>query len=264
MAACAGTARRGARSGWGPAATGAPGDPGRVEALFDRVLDLPHAQALEVLDAECARAPDLRAAVKRLLEHDLTASTGFLQPSPEFAAAAIDEAATILEELPHPDESIDEAGRVGRFLVLRRLGQGAMGVVYVAYVAYDESLERRVALKVLRRAVESPEFLAREAKALARVAHPNVVQIYETGIDQGRPFVAMELVSGRSLRTWLNEEVRASTEVLRVFLEAGRGLSAAHEAGLVHRDFKPDNVLLGFDGPVRVVDFRVAAVVGGA
>jgi serine/threonine-protein kinase len=136
-----------------------------------------------------------------------------------------------------------------------------MGIVYDAY---DESLDRRVALKVLRRGLGSHEALAREAKALARLAHPNVVQVYEIGEDGDRLFVAMELVRGRTLRKWLEERPRSCDEVLRVFRQAGEGLAAAHRTGLVHRDFKPDNVLLGDDGRVRVVDFGVAALVDGA
>ncbi|MCY1064554.1 serine/threonine-protein kinase [Nannocystis sp. RBIL2] len=143
--------------------------------------------------------------------------------------------------------------RLGRYHVLGQLGAGGMGVVYAAY---DPDLDRKVALKLLRADghAASPGRLLREAHALARLSHPNVVQIHDTGAIDGRIFIAMELVRGVDLRTWLVQP-RGLAEVLRVFLDAGRGLAAAHEAGFVHRDFKPDNVLVGADGRVRVADF---------
>jgi tRNA A-37 threonylcarbamoyl transferase component Bud32/tetratricopeptide (TPR) repeat protein len=145
--------------------------------------------------------------------------------------------------------------RIGRFAILRKLGQGGMGVVFLAY---DEDLDRKVALKLLQRARDpqrSRARLTREAQALARLSHPNVVGIHEIGEHDGQVFIAMEYVRGRTLRRWLDTEPRPWREVLAVLLQAGRGLEAAHAAGLVHRDFKPDNVLVGDDGRVRVVDF---------
>ncbi|MFZ6179039.1 protein kinase domain-containing protein [Nannocystis pusilla] len=143
--------------------------------------------------------------------------------------------------------------RLGRYHVLGQLGAGGMGVVYAAY---DPDLDRKVALKLLRADshTASPGRLLREAHALARLSHPNVVQIHDTGAIDGRIFIAMELVRGVDLRSWLAQP-RTPAEVLRVFLDAGRGLAAAHEAGFVHRDFKPDNVLVGEDGRARVADF---------
>ncbi|MCY1061805.1 serine/threonine-protein kinase [Nannocystis sp. SCPEA4] len=143
--------------------------------------------------------------------------------------------------------------RLGRYHVLEQLGEGGMGVVYAAY---DPDLDRKVALKLLRAEGHpaSPSRLLREAHALARLSHPNVVQIHDTGAIGGRIFIAMELVRGVDLRTWLTQP-RTPAEVLRVFLDAGRGLAAAHDAGFVHRDFKPDNVLVGADRRVRVADF---------
>ena len=148
---------------------------------------------------------------------------------------------------------------VDRFLLDEKLGAGGMGIVYAAR---DPRLERKIALKLVR--VER-EFgpkgearLLREARSMARLAHPNVVQIYEAGEWEGRVFIAMELVRGRTLAAWLAQSPRKWQEVIVVFRMAGRGLAAAHAAGVVHRDFKPENVLIGDDGHARVTDFGLA------
>jgi len=147
---------------------------------------------------------------------------------------------------------------IGRFQILRRLGHGGMGVVYSAY---DEELDRRVAIKLLRhdrlRDDAARQQFRSEAQAMARLSHANVVQIYEVGEHEGQLFIAMEYVQGRTLRTWLHEP-RPWRERLAVLCQAGRGLEAAHAAGLVHRDFKPDNVMIDADGRVRVLDFGLA------
>ncbi len=156
-------------------------------------------------------------------------------------------------------EQIDE--QVGRFRVLERLGRGGMGVVYSAY---DPELDRKVAIKLLRADVsrgmsakDAQARLLREAQAMARLNHPNVIVVHEVGTVGDRVFVAMEFVDGGTLRDWMKKR-RLWREVLDTFVKAGLGLAAAHEGGLVHRDFKPDNVLLGSDGRVRVVDFGLA------
>jgi serine/threonine-protein kinase len=150
----------------------------------------------------------------------------------------------------------------GRYTVLEQLGQGGMGVVFAAY---DVRLDRRVALKLLTAqrsgSASAQARLLREAKAMARLSHPHVVAVYDAGVlEDGRVFISMEMVEGQTLRQWLLERPRAWHELLEVYLSAGRGLAAAHTAGLVHRDFKPDNVLVGKDGRVRVTDFGVAQV----
>ncbi|MBL8946569.1 MAG: serine/threonine protein kinase, partial [Myxococcales bacterium] len=164
---------------------------------------------------------------------------------------------------------IAEPVRIGRFVVLERIGEGGMGVVYSAY---DDALERKVAIKLVRPQLESDDGqrrIRREAQAAARLSHPNVVTVYEIGEHAGRVFVAMEFVRGRTLRQWLAAAPRPWQGIVDVFVDAGRGLQAAHAAGLVHRDFKPDNVMIDDDehggrGRVRVLDFGVARRVGAA
>jgi tetratricopeptide (TPR) repeat protein len=148
---------------------------------------------------------------------------------------------------------------IGRYMVVDQLGAGGMGTVYVAY---DPELDRKVAIKVLRSADEGTNVTAgrarmmREAQAIARLAHPNVVAVYDVGpVAEHQVFIAMELVEGATLAAWLQEDKRTIAEILAVFVQAGRGLAAAHHAGLVHRDFKPENVLVGKDGRARVLDF---------
>ncbi|MFO0633097.1 MAG: protein kinase [Nannocystaceae bacterium] len=154
-----------------------------------------------------------------------------------------------------PDVALLPPGaEIGRYRVLHCVGQGAMGSVYAAY---DPELDRRVAIKLLYD--RSDTTLLTEARALARLSHPHVVGVHDVGRVGGVPFVAMEFVVGCTLRQWLGPpRSRSPQEILPRFLDAGRGLAAAHVAGIVHRDFKPENVLVGDDGRVRVGDFGLA------
>ncbi len=156
-------------------------------------------------------------------------------------------------------EELTPGDAVGRYMILSRLGAGAMGVVYAAY---DPELDRKVALKLLHprggSSLDSRIRLMREAKALARLSHPNVVAVHDVGTFADRVFLAMEFVDGKTLGAWLKQQPRPWQEVLTVMRKAGEGLAAAHAAGLVHRDFKPDNVLIARDGRVRVLDFGLA------
>ncbi len=148
--------------------------------------------------------------------------------------------------------------QIGRFTVLGTVGRGGMGVVYACY---DDLLDRKVAVKLLHSEVTGEHAsarLLREAQALARLSHPNVVAVHDVGVVGERVYLAMEFVEGQTLGAW-----RASTrpgwrEVLRVILAAGDGLAAAHDKGLIHRDIKPDNIMVGADGRVRVMDFGLA------
>ena len=179
------------------------------------------------------------------------------------------ERADEVTEEPEPPDSLLEAlaatpgGEVlargtvldEQYRILRVLGEGGMGVVYLAR---DLRLARDVAVK-LGNEQSSSSFgrLAREALALAQLSHPNVVVIHQVGEIDGRAYVAMEYVPGGTAREWCRDR-RGWREIVALYVAAGQGLAAAHAAGLVHRDFKPDNVLVGGDGRPRVADFGLA------
>jgi tetratricopeptide (TPR) repeat protein len=166
-------------------------------------------------------------------------------------------------------EPLASGTRVGRYEIAGRIGRGGMGVVYAAD---DPDLGRRIALKVLRTDTREPvdavqHRMLREARALARLSHPNIVRIFDVGVVHGsgagpRVWLAMELVEGGTLGEWLSAPRRDTEEVLDVLVAAAGALAAAHAAGIVHRDFKPGNVLIGRDGSPRVVDFGLALAVG--
>jgi len=154
---------------------------------------------------------------------------------------------------------LDPGAVVDRYVVLRQLGRGGMGIVYLAH---DPELDRKVALKLLapHAVAGSDEIhtrLLREAQALARLSHPNVVAVYDVGTHAGGVWIAMEFIAGQTLRVW-EAQPRRWSEILRVLIDVARGVTAAHAAGLVHRDLKPDNVMIGSDGRVRVMDFGLA------
>ncbi|MBL8920026.1 MAG: serine/threonine protein kinase [Myxococcaceae bacterium] len=162
---------------------------------------------------------------------------------------------------PHPDATATAIARgmsLGHYVLLEKLGAGGMGEVFAAF---DPRLDRRVALKLLRAgslsAEEGKARLLREAQAMARLSHPNVIAVHDVGTFGDRVFIAMEFVEGETLGEWLRGD-HGWRRIVEIFLQAGRGLAAAHSAGLVHRDFKPDNVLIGKDSRPRVVDFGLA------
>jgi len=165
------------------------------------------------------------------------------------------------DPLAGDDGAAPDPQQIGRFKILERLGRGGMGVVWSAW---DPELERRVAIKVLRPDLHGAAGtlgharLLREAQAMARINHPHVIAVHEVGSLGEQVFVAMELVIGTTLTAWLAKDPHRWRETLARFLAAGDGIAAAHAAGVVHRDFKPDNVLVGDDGRVRVVDFGLA------
>jgi serine/threonine protein kinase len=160
-----------------------------------------------------------------------------------------------------PAIRLADGATLGRYVIKGVLGVGGMGIVYRAH---DPQLGRLVALKVVRPGggpgtrAESRSRLVREAKAMARVAHPNVIVVHDAGSVDDQMFIAMELVDGENLDVWERAALRSWREKLDVYLQAARGLAAAHEANLVHRDFKPANALVARDGRLRVLDFGLA------
>ena len=150
---------------------------------------------------------------------------------------------------------------IGRYIVLYRIGRGGMATVYAAY---DPELDRKIALKILRgRGHRDHARLRREARTLAALTHPHVVAVFDVGEHDGLLFIAMELVEGQTVRDWLASRPKTWREVAPVFLGAARALAAAHAKGIIHRDVKPENLLLARAGVVRVSDFGLAAIVAG-
>jgi len=211
-------------------------------ALLDFGRGLLTGEKAEAVEAHIDQCPDCRALVAESLREERTPSA---------------------DGLPRGEvEPVGAFAKLGRYVVLELLSAGGMGVVYSAF---DPELERKVALKVLRPLASGAETpaqaqgrLLREAQSMARLSHPNVLPVFDVGAVGEQVFLAMELVEGGTLGEWLAEAPRGWREAVGVFLEAGRGLAAAHAASLVHRDFKPGNVLIGRDGRVRVTDFGLA------
>ncbi len=180
------------------------------------------------------------------------------EPGAEATKTAEPEVLSLLDEVALAEaekkifgavENTSVALSLGRFEFVGVLGQGGMGVVYEVY---DPSLARRLALKRPRGDASRPRF-HREAKALARLSHPNVVQVHDV-IEGAEPAIVMELLDGETLAEWLNSKPRTWREILEGFLQAGEGLAAIHRVGLVHRDFKPSNVMVTREGRVVVMD----------
>jgi len=210
---------------------------------------------------------------------DLVDGVGLLDTNGAFSPTAVTQSSG--EILVEPMALLPQGAKLGRYVVIDRVGAGGMGVVYAAY---DPELDRKIALKVLRRGADAGpggnqrDRLMREAQAMAKLSHPNVITVHDVGTFEGQVFLAMEFIDGQTLGAWMQgprtaarvvtppEQVtpgRAWREVLEVFAAAGRGLAAAHAVGLVHRDFKPDNVLMGRDGRVLVTDFGLARPAAG-
>jgi Tfp pilus assembly protein PilF/predicted Ser/Thr protein kinase len=191
--------------------------------------------------------------------------TGAVMRSVAAGASVLDSSATDPAALGDSSgHALARGMTIGRYTILTLVGRGGVGEVYAAY---DPELDRKVALKLLRagfgpdRATAQTRLL-REAKAIAKLAHPNVIAVYDAGAFLGRVFIAMEFVDGPTLKDWLAASPRSRAEILDAFMAAARGLSAAHAAGLVHRDFKPQNVMVAKDGTIRVMDFGLARQMG--
>ncbi len=214
---------------------------------------------MKIVDADATHSDRSCGAIDVSSDADTHASPG-LRPEVLGDAAQRQTKAMVHAAL---FKATGEASTIGPYQVLKLLGEGGMGVVYAAY---DDKLERKVALKLIRgAAMRRPEGRARtlrEARALARLSHPNVVHVYQVGEVDDEIYVAMEFLTGPTLRAWLAAKPRTWREVLAVFRQAGDGLAAAHRQGVIHRDFKPANVIVGDDGRVRVLDFGLAHFFG--
>ncbi len=166
---------------------------------------------------------------------------------------------------PIVDDSALRGRILGRFVIIDKVGQGGMGEVHRAY---DPTLQREVALKLVRTGGrdggdddERQQRTLREAQAMARISHPNVVPVFDAWTQGQQVCIAMEYVAGQTLRRWVGDGSRSVEQILAVYVQAGRGLAAAHRQGMVHRDFKPDNVIVDEDGRARVLDFGLALAV---
>jgi tRNA A-37 threonylcarbamoyl transferase component Bud32/tetratricopeptide (TPR) repeat protein len=196
--------------------------------------------------------------VLRLVEGELAAA-GLVDAGADAHLDTCERCRAVVAAVARGRGGLAEGARIGRYVVGEPLGAGAMAQVYAAW---EPELDRRVALKVLREPPDADVGDARrrviaEAQAMARLAHPNVVAVHEVGTVDDAVFVAMELVEGDTLRDWV-ERPRPWREVAAVLLEVARGLAAVHAAGVVHRDVKPDNVIVGADGRARLGDFGLA------
>ncbi|HEX7701333.1 MAG TPA: serine/threonine-protein kinase, partial [Kofleriaceae bacterium] len=215
-------------------------DPETLEQLFSGELD---SERRAVIADHAAICRDCHQLVDLLLDSGTLATTAGVT-----AATARDF-----------DLRLPTGATIDRYVIERRIGHGGMGVVYAAR---DPELGRGVAIKVLRAGAPADR-LRREAQALAKLSHPNVVAVHDVGDHDGQTFIAMALVDGVTLRVWLEQprEVAATLDVLRA---AGRGIAAAHAAGMIHRDLKPDNIFIARDGGVLVGDFGLARDVEAA
>jgi len=243
-------------------------DPSEIARFFRGQLPPERSEAVNRHLATCqpcaARVSQAQGATEAPAAEEASYVTGAAFATPERAPESPPEPAK--PRWAQEGRAPDRGEQVGRYLILERVGQGGMGIVYAAW---DPELGRRVAIKLLRTDKQHAEGrtvgqarLQREAQAMARLNHPNVISVYDVGTVGEGVFVAMEFVEGTTLKKWVKEKPRSWSEVLDTFLEAGRGLAGAHAAGLVHRDFKPDNVLMGKDGRVRVTDFGLAREAG--
>jgi serine/threonine-protein kinase len=233
----------------------------QVDELINLVLEQKPSDRGAFLEKVCSGDNELRREVESLLASDERAGDFLSQPAAPLVADFVKD-----DFIKAGSKGTSAAGAlrknvIGRYVLERELGSGGMGFVYAAR---DPELNRRVAIKLVRPASEGIDSqrgrarLLREAQAMAQLSHPNVLAVHDVGTVGDQVFVAMEFVEGCTLADWLLRERSTWRDTVRVFIDAGKGLAAAHAAGILHRDFKPQNVLVSSDGRVRVADFGLA------
>ncbi len=225
----------------------------KISGLFERALALPEAERSAYLaDVARVEGSTISDEVKALLQADQD-SDGFLRTN------ALGLAAERLACIARSAEQIQPNAKYGNYRILARLGAGGMGEVYLAL---DETLGRRAALKFLPQIFMQDEAqlarFEREARAASALNHPNILTVYEIGGANGRAFIATEYVEGKTLRAAIAEQNLSRKEILRIAEQTGEALNAAHAAGLIHRDIKPENIMLRPDGYVKLLDFGLA------
>jgi serine/threonine-protein kinase len=232
-----------------------PADWLEIERIYLMASDLPPENRAAYLDQECAGVPELREEVESMLAAD-SASTGFFDAPPSRLAADL---------LAANPGTLAPGERVGDYQVRSLISIGGMGEVYLA----DDVRQRRpVALKLIRRHlladVRAAERFASEARAAGALQHPNVIAIYEFGKSEVGMFLAMEWVDGPTWRAVMRAGRQALPDAAAWSRQAALGLAAAHEAGITHRDVKPENLMLSRDGVVKILDFGLARLVDSA
>jgi TolB-like protein/Tfp pilus assembly protein PilF len=228
----------------------------RIEALFAEVLERPAEERATLLDRACADDPALRTSLDRLLRAHNRADD-FLERFDTSGAAAL---------FALSEEDDEDNATIGRYRVARRLGRGGMGVVYLAH---DPRLDRSVALKLLppylSADAEAARRLTEEAKAASALDHPHIITIYEIGeTADERLFLAMAFYEGETLRERITRGPLPVEEAIGLAVQVAEGLAAAHRKGIVHRDVKPENLLVTADGVLKILDFGLAKVGGQA
>ncbi len=235
---------------------------GKIESIFHKTLEAEESRRAAVLEESCAGDEDLRREVESLLAHHHEAGS-FIE-KPAFAGTGTSPPRQHTFRSPISKSGISTSGGlastvIGHYRLLGKIGSGGMGVVYEAE---DLELGRRVALKCLpEELADDPQSLRRfdrEARSASALNHPNICTIYEVNQDNGRAFIAMELVEGKTLRELLVSALLPMRKAIEIAAQVAEGLTKAHEAGIAHRDLKPENLMVSHDGFVKILDFGLA------